>query len=297
MFLDSDQTNETWYAAADMRAMLAALVAAPRVRGMAPSIVANSMAVQVAPGGVLIPDTTANLGSWGCYMDAAENVTIPTAPAAGQFRTDLVVARVRPTTRDWILDVVTGTPSATAPGATPATPALCAPLASVAITGGQPTLASATLTVVATPTGALFPGTRINWTRQANIAGAGTYIDVGGAGPGPGGVPANDYVSLAVANLTTTMTVLRVCYLNLAVAAFAQTNGGIFRMVTRGATIDRELDSQGGGQFAGQVNWSGLFNPGETVAVSFRTSGGSLFNFAGEISALPAAPFTQLTGN
>jgi len=116
-------------------------------------------------------------------------------------------------------------------------------------------------------------------------------------GPGPGGVPANDYVSLAVANLTTTMTVLRVCYLNLAVAAFAQTNGGIFRMVTRGATIDRELDSQGGGQFAGQVNWSGLFNPGETVAVSFRTSGGSLFNFSGEISALPAAPFTQLTGN
>jgi len=297
MFLDSDQTTETWYSAVDMRSMVALVSGGTGVRGMAPTIANQTTSprvVQVGAGMIVVPDTNPSpLAAWVCYMDAPENVTVPVAPAAGQFRTDLIVARVRPAQRDWILDVVPGTVSTTAPGARPAIPALCAPICSVPVTGGQPTLANAALTDLRAPVAPLGTPARVSWVRSANIATANSYTDVGVAS-GPGAVPTTAFFTPSNPAGSTVLTVTRDCYLALMFTARCQGSGGCLRFRVDGDTdyiVDQDLSSQGGGLYAGHVGWSSLFHPGETVTANFRTAGGGTFYFANQITAFAAAPF------
>ena len=293
MFLDSDQTNETWYSSADLRAMLGVLSGGAGVRGMAPTVVPGSMQISVGAGMIVVPDNTVgSLPGWTCWMDTPENVTIPAAPVSGQFRTDLVVATVRPAQRDWILASVAGTPGITNPGAAPAVPALSAPICRVAVTGGQPTLASTAAADLRAPAGGLGPPVRVSWVREATLA-TNVTSDVG-ITTGPGAVPTTAYFTPTNPTGATVLTVTRPCFLAGMFTARCQGAGGTLRLRVDGDTdyiVDRDLDSQGAGLYAGHVGWSSLFKPGEAITVNFRTAAGGTFWFANQITAFTAAPF------
>lgn len=111
-----------------------------------------NMSVDVyGPGGAIVEGTTVpDQGKYLCQADAVENVPIDAAPAAGQSRIDLIVARVRDSSAaggddDWIIEAITGTPTAGTPAA-PAAPASSLPLAEVRVTGGAAAIKTADIT-------------------------------------------------------------------------------------------------------------------------------------------------------
>lgn len=97
------------------------------------------MQIQIDQGGSYVrestpvPCTFCASDSWE-YVDLSGGGTIPT----GQSRWDLVICRPRPSTKDWIFDVVRGTPAAT-PGV-PVTPAATLPICRQRVFAGQTVL-------------------------------------------------------------------------------------------------------------------------------------------------------------
>jgi hypothetical protein len=108
------------YAAVEDRQLIAAAIGDAGVVG-APSLAVTqraagaNMTVDVAPGRAVIAGVA---GSYHVWSDDVENLAIAAAPSSGNGRIDLVYAQVRDAQatgsgshQDWILGVVTGTPS------------------------------------------------------------------------------------------------------------------------------------------------------------------------------------------
>jgi hypothetical protein len=127
------------YAGSVDRRLLGALWPTPATSGMAVTV-ASGTTVNVAPGTTAVP-TANNTGTVLCVSDAQEQVILPTAPASGSSRWDLVIARPRGTdldgggNNDFIFDYVLGTASATPP--IPNAPAGTVALARVNRPGGS----------------------------------------------------------------------------------------------------------------------------------------------------------------
>jgi len=99
-----------------------------------------SMVLDIAPGrGMVQGNFIANQGNYEIFSDAVDNVTIPTAPGAGQSRIDLVIAQVRDAFvdsggfSDFIFTTVTGTAAATGSQVAPTAPADSMTLAQVLV--------------------------------------------------------------------------------------------------------------------------------------------------------------------
>src|SRR6516164_10550384 len=86
------------YPASVDRGLLSTLWPASGSTGGAVTTVANTMTTSVAPGTAAVALTTAGALTQLCRWDAAEVVTIATAPVSGSSRTDLVVLQVRDNT-------------------------------------------------------------------------------------------------------------------------------------------------------------------------------------------------------
>jgi hypothetical protein len=127
------------YAGSVDRRLLGALWPAAASSGMAVTV-ASGTTVNIAPGSIAVPSVN-NTGSVLCASDAQEQVILPTAPASGVSRWDLVIVRPRGTdldgggNNDFIFDYVSGAESASPP--IPNAPAGTAPLARINRPGGS----------------------------------------------------------------------------------------------------------------------------------------------------------------
>jgi hypothetical protein len=112
------------------------------------------MTVDIAPGYVAVP-TANNTGTTLCTSDAAEQVTLPAAPAAGTDRIDLIVCHARGTdldggvNNDFVFESVQGVPAASP--VAPATPPGMVALAQVYLVGGSAAVDPAKITNVRPP--------------------------------------------------------------------------------------------------------------------------------------------------
>ena len=148
------------------RQLLGSLWPAGGADGGAVTAVADTMNVSIAPGSAGVP-LQPGQGTALSHWDAAEVVTIPPAPPAGQTRQDLIVAQVRDTaidggpSNDFIFTVVAGTPAALRAetreeegdeaeaeqqAVAPAVPANALALATVTVPGAAANLNAATIT-------------------------------------------------------------------------------------------------------------------------------------------------------
>jgi hypothetical protein len=150
------------YPAQNDRFLMAALWPAGAALGGVVTAVAGTMNVSVAAGSAGVPLALGEGGAL-CHWDAAEVVTLPAAPPAGQARDDLVIVQVRDpdidggANNDFIVTALTGTPAAydevsTQPAAgdvsplvAPPVPANALALAEVRVVGGQANLNTATI--------------------------------------------------------------------------------------------------------------------------------------------------------
>jgi len=112
-----------------------------------------SMVLDIAPGrGMVQGNFIANQGNYEIFSDAIENVTIPTAPGAGQSRIDLVIAQVRDAFvdsggfSDFIFTTVTGTAAATGSQVAPTAPADSMTLAQVLVGPSVTSIVTANIT-------------------------------------------------------------------------------------------------------------------------------------------------------
>lgn len=141
------QQNSSYPASVD-RGLLTALWPAAASRGHVPTVVAGSMNLTLSVGVTAVPMTGTN-GTELCQSDAPETVALPTPPAAGTSRIDLVCLQVRDqaidagANNDWIFSVVSGT--AAASPTVPAVPANAVAVAQVTVPGGTVNLNTATL--------------------------------------------------------------------------------------------------------------------------------------------------------
>jgi hypothetical protein len=115
------------YAASVDRALMAALWPTSAANGPLPTTVANTMNVSI-PAGFAAVALQAGANTALCRWDAAEVVTSPAAPPAGNTRIDVVVLQVRDpqldagVNNDFVFQVIAGTASTGTPAA-PAVPA------------------------------------------------------------------------------------------------------------------------------------------------------------------------------
>ena len=132
------------------RALLAALWPVPGAIGAKAAAVSNTMNVSIPPGTLAVPLQSGQHTAL-CRWDAAEVVTSPAAPAAGNSRIDIVVAQVRDpqldagVNNDFIFLVVAGTPTTGTP-VQPATPTNAALVCSYTVPGGSANLNGVTVT-------------------------------------------------------------------------------------------------------------------------------------------------------
>jgi len=151
------QQNATFPAATD-RGLLSALWPGSTSTGGAPSLVSNTMNVQIAAGSAAVAVATGT-STEICRWDAAEVVTLAAAPASGSSRIDLVVLQVRDaaldagSNNDFLFQAITGAVGTPGPGAVPATPTNAYPICQVLVPGGAANLNGATLTDVRRNTG------------------------------------------------------------------------------------------------------------------------------------------------
>ena len=142
------QQNNQYPASAD-RGLLGLLYPTAASSGHTVTAVTNTMNVSVALGSTVVP-LAANQGTVLCRSDAAEVVTLQTAPGAGQSRYDVITVQVRDATldaggnNDWIVGIVQGV--AAASPAVPAVPNNATPLANVLVPGNVVNLNTATVT-------------------------------------------------------------------------------------------------------------------------------------------------------
>jgi hypothetical protein len=143
------QQNSVYPALTD-RALLTALwPVGTTITGHAVTTVNNTMNVSVSAGITAVP-LASNAGTELCRSDAAEVVTLGTAPAGGTSRYDVICVQPRDAAvdaggnNDWIVSVVVGT--AAASPAVPAVPAGRVALANVLVPGGVVNLNTATVT-------------------------------------------------------------------------------------------------------------------------------------------------------
>jgi hypothetical protein len=108
------------YAAAVDRNLVGALYPVGAASGAVPAPVANTMNVSIPPGRAAVP-LQAGANSALCAWDAAEVVTSPAAPPAGNTRIDLIILQVRDPqldagiNNDFIFQVLSGAPSTGTP--------------------------------------------------------------------------------------------------------------------------------------------------------------------------------------
>jgi hypothetical protein len=126
------------------RVLLGALWPAPGAAGARPAPVPNTMNVSIPSGVIAVPLQSGQYSAL-CRWDAAEVVSSPAAPAAGQSRIDLVVCQVRDplldsgVNNDFIFLVVAGTPTTGTP-VTPTAPPNSTSVASYVVPGGAANL-------------------------------------------------------------------------------------------------------------------------------------------------------------
>jgi hypothetical protein len=136
------------YAAGVDRRLIAAIWPNPVTTGCAVTT-ASAMNLNVAAGSVVVP-TANNTGSTLCVSDAVEVVTLPTAPASGLNRIDVVCCTVASTdigsgTGDaWSFTVVSST--AVASPVAPTIPAGSVAVAQVLVVGGSASISAANIT-------------------------------------------------------------------------------------------------------------------------------------------------------
>lgn len=183
--------NGTYPAGVDRR-LIGALWPIGAVRGCAVSA-GTGMQVQVAAGWVAVP-TANNTGSTLCTADAAENVTISTAPASGLNRIDVVTCHPRGNdldggaNDDWIYDVIVGAVAASP--VAPAVPAGQVALAQVFVPGGAASIVAGNLTdlrVMSRQWNTAWgrEGREVGVAGSGNFTVSGTWYDVVGATIGP----------------------------------------------------------------------------------------------------------------
>jgi hypothetical protein len=151
------------YAAAVDRNLLAALWPASVASGAVPTAVANTMNVSIPPGTAAVA-LQAGAGTALCRWDAAEVVTSPTAPPAGNSRIDIVILQVRDpqldagVNNDFIFQVISGANSTGTPVA-PTVPANAMGIAQYTVPASVANLNGVTIVDVRTVMGS--PGGRV----------------------------------------------------------------------------------------------------------------------------------------
>lgn len=132
------------------RALLATLWPVNAAAGAKPAAVTNTMNVSIPSGAIAVPLQSGQHTAL-CRWDAAEVVSSPAAPAAGNSRIDVVIAQVRDpaldagVNNDFIFLVVAGTPTTGTPAA-PAVPANAAAVCQYTVPGGAANLNGVTIT-------------------------------------------------------------------------------------------------------------------------------------------------------
>jgi hypothetical protein len=165
------QQNSSYPASVD-RGLISTLWPASGVAGGAPSLVANTLNVQVAPGAAAVALSSAANLSELCRWDAAESVTLAAGPAAGNTRIDLVVLQVRDqvldagANNDFLFVAVTGVPSTGVP-AVPAVPTNAYAICQVTVPAQAANLNAATLVDLRATLGVTVPSVRTAVYRAA----------------------------------------------------------------------------------------------------------------------------------
>lgn len=123
------------YSSAADRTLLRSLLPTTGVRGMTPTVLANTMQLSFGAGAAAVqPDslTTVHMATDGL----AESITLATGSASGQSRIDTVVARYRASDADWIWAVNQGTATTGTPVAPGPTAGTDAGICNVTVPGG-----------------------------------------------------------------------------------------------------------------------------------------------------------------
>jgi hypothetical protein len=189
------------FPAANDRRLIGSLWPSGGVIGMASSVVASSMQLNIAAGQAVVPDPNTFGGAYLCVSDAVEVVTIGNPGPVGQNRIDVVTVQPRDTalggpSDDWLFNVVVGA-TASSPTA-PAVPAGQLAICQIYVPGasGTPSLVAGNLTdrrprglavppqgdVSAVPSGRLYAtgDTSCNTGAETPVALAGTNFLYGG---------------------------------------------------------------------------------------------------------------------
>lgn len=105
-------------------ALLATPASATRARagiraggGLAVTVGSGPESAVVAPGGAILTDTGAGLGSWLIVLPSSVSKALASRPSSGQSRLDEVVARINTTSKEVEVGVITGTATAGTPTA------------------------------------------------------------------------------------------------------------------------------------------------------------------------------------
>lgn len=131
------------------RTLLSTLWPVAGATGAIAATVVNTMNVSIPAGSLAVP-LQAGQNTALCVWDAAEVVTSPAAPAAGNSRVDVVIAQVRDplldsgVNNDFIFLVVAGTPATSNP-VVPAVPTNAAPVCQYTVGGGVANLNGSTI--------------------------------------------------------------------------------------------------------------------------------------------------------
>lgn len=143
------------YNAAELRHLIAATYPVQGVSGMAASVVAGTMNLQIGQGRAVVSvgGVTGMLDNVLCVSDANEVVPIAAAPPSGQSRIDIVSVAPNEAALGWTFYVAQGTPAASPVAPSPGGGVL--PVWQVLVPGGVANLNTATLTDLRLP---LVPG-------------------------------------------------------------------------------------------------------------------------------------------
>lgn len=137
------------------------------------------------------------------------------------------------------------------------------------------------------------PATQVRWSRQANQS-AGTYFNLGTA-------PANPFISSTTASEGTVLTVTQLAHFSFN-WTLAQTSTLMMRFAdtpygSSGAAIgcDRGLESMGGGNYLGEISFSGIFRPGKILYMVCRQGGSTNISTSWiSIWCMPIAMMTDI---
>ena len=164
------------YPAGNDRHLLNALWPAPASTGMAVTVQAGTMTVNIATGKVAVE--VAGAGTALCVSDAVEQVTLPAAPGSGLNRYDAVICQARGNdidggaNNDFVFTYVSSAVSASP--APPAIPANAAGLAMVYVPGGSASVTAGNITDTRpgglTPMGLLnIPSSQVRLTSDISV--------------------------------------------------------------------------------------------------------------------------------